>query len=86
MSRTKHMQHRMDQRSISQTMLDITRMFGSEHGDKIIFNKKAIDVALIELSRLKSSMIKMRSSGGMVLVESEESEIIAYGLEGYKRH
>ena len=86
MSRTKHMQQKMDQRSINQTMLDITKTFGTEDGDEIILNTKAIDNALRELSRLKSNIIKMRSRGGMVLVESEEFEITAYGLEGYKRH
>ena len=80
------MQQKMDQRSINQTMLDITKTFGTEDGDEIILNTKAIDNALRELGRLKSNIIKMRSRGGMVLVESEESEIIAYGLEGYKRH
>ena len=86
MSRTKHMQQKMDQRSINQTMLDITKTLGSEHGDEIILNKKVIDDALREISRLKLNLIKMRSRGGIVLVESEDFEITAYGLKGYKRH
>ena len=75
----------MDQRSINQTMLDITKTLGSEHGDEIILNKKVIDDALREISRLKLNLIKMRSRGGIVLVESEDFEITAYGLKGYKR-
>ncbi|GGB55091.1 hypothetical protein GCM10011502_30060 [Oceanisphaera marina] len=86
MARTKHMQQRMSQRSINQTMLEMTRMFGVEHGDKVVLNRKGIDAVLQEFERLQSTMIKMRERGGVVLIESEGHEITTYGLEGYKRH
>lgn len=86
MARTKHMQQRMNQRAINQTMLEMTRMFGVDYGDKIVLNRKGIDAVLKEFKRYQSSIIKMRERGGVVLVESEGNEITAYGLESYKRH
>jgi hypothetical protein len=85
MAKTRHINQRMNQRSISQQMLEIVKMFGIDDGDKTYLNKKGIDAALSEISNLSKQMQKMKSRGGVVLVESGDVEITAYALESYNR-
>ena len=69
MAKTRHIQQRMAQRSIRHEYLEIVKTFGIDQGDKTILNQKGIDRALLELKKLSSQMQKMRSRGGIVLVE-----------------
>lgn len=85
MAKTRHIHQRMSKRSIQQVWLDHVQSLGVDHGDKVILNVKAIDSAMQELKKISSQMQKMRSRGGIVLVESEGSEITAYALDSYKR-
>lgn len=85
MSRTKHIQQRMNQRGITSQMLEIVKMFGVDDGDKTYINRKGLDAALTELNKLSQQMQKMRSRGGIVLVESGGTEITTYALESYSR-
>ena len=79
------MHQRMNQRSISQQMLEIVKMFGVDNGDKTYLNKKGIDAALSEMNSLAKKMQKMKNRGGVVLVESGDVEITAYALDSYDR-
>jgi len=85
MAKTRHIQQRMTQRSIEHGMLDIVKTFGVDNGDKVILNRKAIDCALAELHKISSTMQKMRSRGGLVLVEESGFEITAYALNSYRQ-
>ena len=85
MAKTRHIHQRMNQRAISQQMLEIVKMFGVDDGDKTYLNKKGIDAALNEINNLSKQIQKMRSRGGLVLVESGEVEITAYSLDSYDR-
>lgn len=85
MAKTRHIHQRMNQRAISQQMLEIVKMFGVDDGDKTYLNKKGIDAALNEMNNLSKQMQKMRSRGGLVLVESGDVEITAYSLDSYDR-
>lgn len=85
MAKTRHIHQKMDQRSISQQMLEIVKMFGIGNDDKTYLNKKGIDAALSELKSLSKQMQKMRSRGGLVLVEAGGFEITAYALGSYDR-
>ncbi|NMU70344.1 hypothetical protein HKA89_16420, partial [Vibrio parahaemolyticus] len=53
--------------------------------DKTYLNRKGIDAALDELNKISQQMQKMRSRGGLVLVESGETEITTYALDSYNR-
>jgi hypothetical protein len=75
----------MNKRCISQTALDLVKMFGVRNQDKTILNEKAIDAVDKELSKVLRSLRKMRPRGGIVLVESGNAEITAYALNSYKR-
>ncbi|MCD9504607.1 hypothetical protein GLP37_20810 [Photobacterium phosphoreum] len=85
MAKTRHIQQRMNQRAINSQMLEIVKMFGVDDGDKIYLNRKGIDAALDELNKISQQMQKMRSRGGVVLVESGETEITTYTLDSYNR-
>jgi len=85
MAKTRHIHQRMNQRAISQQMLEIVKMFGVDDGDKTYLNKKGIDAALNEMNNLSKQMQKMRNRGGLVLVESGDVEITAYSLDSYDR-
>ena len=82
MAKTRHIHQRMSQRSISQQMLELVKVFGVGNGDKTYLS---IDDALSELNRISKEMQKMKSRGGLVLVESGEVEITAYALDSYDR-
>lgn len=83
MAKTRHIHQRMNQRAITLQMLEIVKVFGVEEGDKTYLNRKGIDAALSELNRLSKQMQKMRTRGGLVLVESGETEITTYALDSY---
>ena len=85
MAKTRHIHQRMNQRAISQQMLEIVKCFGVEDGDKTILNKKGIEAVLMEFSNMAREMEKMKSRGGVVLVESGDVEITAYALDSYDR-
>lgn len=85
MAKTRHIHQRMNQRAISQQMLEIVKMFGIDDGDKTYLNKKGIDAALLEINVLSKKMQKMKNRGGLVLVESGDVEITAYALDSYDR-
>jgi hypothetical protein len=85
MAKTRHIHQRMNQRAISQQMLEIVKLFGVDDGDKTYLNKKGIDAALTEINALSKKMQKMKARGGLVLVESGEVEITAYALDSYDR-
>ena len=85
MAKTRHIHQRMNQRAISQQMLEIVKMFGVDKGDKTYLNEKGIDAALSAINDISKLMQKMKSRGGVVLVESGEVEITAYTLDSYDR-
>ena len=85
MSKTRHIQQRMNQRAITSQMLEIVKKFGVDDGDKTYLNRKGLDAAMNELKRISQQMQKMRSRGGIVLVESGDTEITTYALDSYKR-
>jgi hypothetical protein len=85
MAKTRHIHQRMNQRAISQQMLEIVKMFGIDDGDKTYLNRKGIDAALLEINVISKQMKKMKTRGGLVLVESGDVEITAYALDSYDR-
>lgn len=86
MAKTKHIQQRMSQRSIRQQWLSLVRVFGVVRGDKVFLNQKGIDLALNEMKKIASDLQKMRTRGGIVLVEEEGAEITTYALENNRKY
>jgi hypothetical protein len=79
------MQQRMNQRAITQAMLDLTKRFGCESGDKTVLNRKSIEAVLKEFKKIEAELLKAKARGGIVIVEDDDTEITAYGLEKYRR-
>ena len=84
MSKTRHIQQRMSQRSIKQAMVDMVIKFGKSQGDKVILNRKGIDGILIELKQLKKNALKAREKGGLV-VDVNNLMLTTYALNSFKR-
>lgn len=85
MAKTRHIHQRMSQESIQQNMLEIVKSFGVDDGDKTILNEKGLNLAITELKKISKTMQKMKSRGGLVLVENGNYEITTYELDSYKR-
>lgn len=85
MSKTRHIQKRMSQRSIQQSMIDMTLDYGEPHGDKVILNRKGIDCILKEIEKLKKSALNLRKKGGLVVVDVENTLLTAYSLDSFSR-
>jgi hypothetical protein len=84
MAKTRHMQQRMSQRSIQQSWLELVKTFGTDDGDKVKLNRDGIDRVLKEMKDISANLQKMRSRGGIVLVESAGHEITTYSMDSYK--
>ncbi|WP_192458468.1 DUF4258 domain-containing protein [Musicola keenii] len=80
MNLTRHAYKRMSERSIQQAVIDIALDFGTESGDgeKIILDKKTISVMMGTLSDLLKHLEKLKSRGGLTVVEFNETLITAY--------
>lgn len=85
MSKTRHIHKRMSQRSISQTIVDMVSQYGTIEGEKIIITKKNAEALMCEIENIKKSLLKIRSKGGIAVVESGEAMITTYALGRYKR-
>ena len=85
MSKTRHIQQRMSQRGIQQSMIDMTLAYGQDHGDKVILNRKGIDAILNEIEKLKKCALNLRKKGGLVVVDVENTLITAYSLDSFSR-
>lgn len=76
----------MNERAITNQMLNIVEAFGVDSGDKVILNKKAIDSALISLKKISQDMQKMAQRGGVVLVKSGDCDITTYSLDSFSKN
>jgi ASC-1-like (ASCH) protein len=64
-------------------MLSIVESFGIEQGDKVILNKKSIEMALTQLKNISKTMEKMSRRGGIVLVKDGDIDITTYWLDSF---
>ena len=83
MAKSKHIQRRMSQRGITNRMLEIVQDFGVIEGDKYILSCKNIDALLKKMNTLKKDFLKIRDKGGVVIVESNNTQITTYNLNSY---
>lgn len=87
MAKTRHIHQRMSQRGITNSMLDLVKLFGvNNNGDATILNRKSVRDILYTMNKLMKEMKKIESKGGVVLIEKDGVEITTYSLNSYKRH
>ena len=83
MPKTNHFKTRIQQRGILQSTIDAAQKYGFPKGDKVIFVKKQIDLALKNLDKKRKDLIKARDQGGIIVVEAEGVLITAYRLDSF---
>jgi len=76
----------MNQRGITQRMLDIVSDFGVDDGDKQILDKGNLDLLIKTMDKLRSDFMRIRDKGGLVVVESGDTQITAYRVDSYNRN
>lgn len=61
--------------------------FGSEskNGEKIILDKKTIEMMMRSISEIKKQLEKIRNRGGITLVESENTLITTYFNDSFNK-
>ena len=85
MARTRHLHQRMNQRGITERMLQIVRDFGVPNGDKQVLDKGHIDLLVQKMDQLRKDLLKVRDKGGLVLVEDAGCDITAYRVDSFRR-
>lgn len=85
MSKTKHIDQRMNQRGISALMVDLLMQLGQRQGDKLSLGRKGVRSAIKQIDTIRKALLDMEKKGGVVLVEQDDSLITVYRLDSYKR-
>jgi len=85
MAKTKHIQGRMSQRGIRTELLEITKKFGKQQGDRIILSRKGAEAVLYEVDNLRKKILEVVAKGGLVLVSVEDVDITTFRLDSYRR-
>ena len=80
MKKTYHIDKRMNQRGITQYMLDMALEFGDPKGDKVILNKKKVISLLSEIDILRKKLVKVCDKNGLVVIVDNEALITTYAL------
>jgi hypothetical protein len=75
----------MNQRGITQRMIDIVSQLGISKGDKKILDKNNIDELINRMDVFRKDLLKLRDKGGLVVVEANDALITAYRVDSYNR-
>ena len=89
MARTRHIHKRMNQRGINAVLVDLVCEYGMEDGDKLVLDRKNTTRLLEEVGRFAKKLERIRSKGGVVVVEANNEQITTYALDSYsvsKKH
>lgn len=80
MSMTKHIQERMNERQISETMLKLVENFAPtpKKGDKLILDRKALEMMEAEFRKFLKAIENLKRRGGLTLVECNGLKITTY--------
>lgn len=88
MAMTKHIQERMQQRCINETMLQIVQSFGtpSVNGERIILNNKSIQNLEKSIRDFLKQLETIRRRGGLTLVECEGDLLTVFANNSYRKN
>lgn len=86
MAKTRHIQARMSQRAIRQSLLELACSHGSELSDgKVILNRQALNNFISECNSMNRTAQHGLKRGGLVVVEGENGDLITtYALDSYR--
>lgn len=85
MGRTTHFDNRVQERGISQELVDLVLKHGTQNGNKIIITKKASQQVLNHLDRLRKSFVRICDKGGIEIAADGDVLITAMNLNTRKR-
>ncbi|MEW6525964.1 MAG: hypothetical protein AB1444_04760 [Spirochaetota bacterium] len=80
MTTTQHCVKQMNNRGITNTMVELVQVFGYQVGDRVIMDKKQIHELLVEINELRHQLLKMYEKGGVVVVEKDGHLITTFVL------
>lgn len=83
MYKTKHLMSRMNQRGITQDMIQILLDFGICNDDKIFLSKKSCIQLSEYLKKTKKIVDKMSEKGGYILINEDEALITSYRIASF---
>jgi len=73
----------MNQRGINAVLVDLVCEYGMEDGDRLILDRKNTTRLLEEIGRVTKRLERIRSKGGIVVVEANDAQITTYALDSY---
>lgn len=90
LKKTYHAEVRMNQRGITEEMMDLTLDFGDLCGDKVITNRKnlksilgELDMHIHQLQKLRKTALKLMDKGGISIVIDNGNLITTYNTDSY---
>lgn len=78
---TKHALDRMNQRGITKDMINLALDYGKFMQDKVVLGKKEIKKLIKKYPKLKSRLLKLFDSKGLVVVFANNYIITVYKLK-----
>lgn len=85
MARTRHMHQRMGQRGVTSRLVDLTSQYGTDNGDRIVLDRKNVEELLAGMDALRKDLLSIHEKGGLVVIESGESQVTVYRLDSYNQ-
>jgi hypothetical protein len=83
---TKHMKTRMNQRAISQDLVDLTMSYGEPLPDgKVVLTRKATKALMDAAAALQQKAQRAFEKGGVVVVLEGSDLITTYRLDSYQK-
>lgn len=86
MQQSIHMGKRMNQRGITQEMVNFTLEYGDVKGDRWVMNRKNIDKTITDLELQLRTAKKFRDKGGIVVVADHDALITTYNFDSKRCH
>jgi hypothetical protein len=82
---TRHMTTRMNQRGITQDLVDLALKYGECQHDKYVLTRRRLEQILAALRQTERTVIRALDKGGVVVVEDGGQLITTYTTKSYDR-
>ncbi len=85
MTRTHHMVTRMNQRGMTQDLIDLALEYGECQQDRYVLTRKGLQQLVEKLRRLERTALRALDKGGVVVVEEAGQLITTYSAKSFDR-
>ncbi len=87
MSRTRHVQPKMNRIEMKSVIGSLLAPYGGVDGDEFVpTDAESLEALIDRLARLERTAKKILDKGGIVVVSEGDIEITTYNLDSYKRN